>query len=206
MQRVKVVNGAEERAVALLEALNDYNGTASNGEPSGLAPGLPALIFTNSPAEADAVAALLQNGASQHASLSQACVPPVLNGHAVCPAAGLPVAAFHGKVSGHRGELLDDLQEGALAALVVTDMAARGLDLPCVRNVVQWRPAPSATLHLHRVGRTGRASATGPCQASVLVDPVDDDDTAAGATPLVLRAASHGWDAVDDFIDTRRRE
>lgn len=124
----------------------------------------------------------------------------------VPPAAGLPVAAYHGKVSGHRGELLDDLQDGALAALVVTDVAARGLDLPCVRNVVQWRPAPSATLHLHRVGRTGRASAAGRCQASVLMDPEDPEDTTTGAAPLVLRAAADGWDAVDDFIMTRRRE
>lgn len=120
--------------------------------------------------------------------------------------AGLPVAAYHGKVQGHRGELLDDLQEGQLAALVVTDMAARGLDLPCVRNVVQWRPAPSPTLHLHRLGRTGRASAQGSCQASVLVDKDDAVDAAAGATPTVLYASAHGWDAVGELIDTRRRE
>ena len=206
-QRVVLVKGPEERAAALLEALKDVDaeGVDEEGQPA-VAPGLPALIFTNSTVEADAVAAMLQDGAPTCVSVDGCGCECVVLTCAHVPAAGLPVAAYHGKVQGHRGELLDDLQEGQLAALVVTDMAARGLDLPCVRNVVQWRPAPTPTLHLHRLGRTGRASAQGPCQASVLVDRDDEVDTAAGATATVLYASTHGWDAVGELIDTRRRE
>ena len=179
-QRVLLVQGEEQRTAALLAALEDVD-VGGAGEQGGVAPGMPALVFASSPDEADAVAALLQ-------------------------AQGLPAAAFHGKVKGGRGELLDDLQAGLLAVLVVTDVAARGLDLPQVRNVVQWRPAPSAALHLHRVGRTGRAGAPGVCQASTLVDPEDTLDAKLGATPLLIRAAQLGWDQVGELIDTSRRE
>jgi superfamily II DNA/RNA helicase len=91
-----------------------------------------------------------------------------------------------------------------LAALVVTDVAARGLDLPQVRHVVQWRPAPSATLHLHRVGRTGRAGAPGPCAATTLFDAQDAADAAAATAPMLAAAAADGWAALGELLDTRR--
>jgi len=176
-QRVRAVAGEAERAAALLEALADWQ-----EEGAESAPGLPALVFASSPAEADEVAALLVT-------------------------AGLPAAAFHGRTRGARGELLDELQAGHLAALVVTDIAARGLDLPCVRNVVQWRPAPSAALHLHRVGRTGRAGAPGACQATALFDPGCEADRGMGAFALLAAAAAAGGSFGEgELIDTGRLE
>jgi superfamily II DNA/RNA helicase len=136
-------------------------------------------VFTSSTQEADALAARLIE-------------------------AGLPVAAFHGRVSGARGELLDELQAGLLAALVVTDVAARGLDLPQVRHVVNWRPAPSAALHLHRVGRTGRAGAPGACAATTLFDASDAEDAASPTAPMLAAAAAGGWEALGELLDTRR--
>jgi superfamily II DNA/RNA helicase len=173
-QRVVPITGEEARMAALLEALG-----AEGDESTATAPGLPALIFTSSTQEADSLAARLIE-------------------------AGLPVAAFHGRVSGARGELLDELQAGLLAALVVTDVAARGLDLPQVRHVVNWRPAPSAALHLHRVGRTGRAGAPGACAATTLFDADDAEDAAAPTAPMLAAAAAGGWEALGELLDTRR--
>jgi superfamily II DNA/RNA helicase len=172
-QRVVAVQGDAGRQEALLAALGD----------SGDAPGLPALVFASTPAEADEVAAALA-------------------------AAGLPAASCHGRSRGRsRGELLDELQAGLLAVLVVTDASARGLDLPCLRNVVQWRPAPSAALHLHRIGRTARAGAPGACQATALLDPCCAVDGAMGAFGLLHAALLNGGVFDDgELIDTRRQQ
>jgi superfamily II DNA/RNA helicase len=174
-QRVVRVRGDEARMSALLETL-----VMEGDDEGGVAPGMPALVFTGSTEEADA--------------LTDSLV-----------AAGLPAAAFHGKVKGTRGELLDELQAGELAVLVVTDFAARGLDLPQVRHVVQWRPAASPALHLHRIGRTGRASATGPCAATTLFDPEDAADAATAMASVLAAAEAQGWDSVGELLDTRRK-
>ena len=174
-QRVMRVRGDSERMSALLETL-----VAEGDDEGGIAPGLPALVFTNSTEEADALTERLV-------------------------AAGLPAAAFHGRVKGARGELLDELQAGELAVLVATDFAARGLDLPQVRHVVQWRPAASPALHLHRIGRTGRASATGPCAATTLFDPDDPADAASAMAPVLAAAEQQGWEVMGELLDTRRK-
>ncbi|HVT83446.1 MAG TPA: C-terminal helicase domain-containing protein, partial [Phycisphaerae bacterium] len=48
-----------------------------------------------------------------------------------------------------------------IGILVATDVAARGLDIPTVRTVVNYDVARDIHSHIHRVGRTGRASAVG---------------------------------------------
>lgn len=45
--------------------------------------------------------------------------------------------------------------------LVATDIAARGLDLPAVKTVVNYDPPDQPEAYLHRIGRTGRAGQTG---------------------------------------------
>ena len=46
--------------------------------------------------------------------------------------------------------------------LVATDVAARGLDVPDIRLVIQCQP-PSVETYVHRSGRTGRAGKKGTC-------------------------------------------
>ena len=85
--------------------------------------------------------------------------------------AGLPAAALHGDLSqGRRAQVLADLASGQLQVLVATDLAARGLDVPALDAVVNHDLPRSATDHTHRIGRTGRAGATGVAISFVLAD------------------------------------
>ncbi|MDO9092872.1 MAG: DEAD/DEAH box helicase [Rubrivivax sp.] len=84
---------------------------------------------------------------------------------------GLAAAALHGDLSqGRRAQVLDDLASGQLQVLVATDLAARGLDVPAIDAVVNHDLPRSATDHTHRIGRTGRAGASGVAVSFVLAD------------------------------------
>jgi superfamily II DNA/RNA helicase len=68
----------------------------------------------------------------------------------------------------HKLQIADDKQqglrsfrEGQVRVLVSTDSAARGLDLPNVRHVIQAEFAQNVVQHLHRIGRASRAGAMG---------------------------------------------
>ena len=75
---------------------------------------------------------------------------------------GLRAAALHGEMSqGGRTDVLRDFKRGALDVLVTTDLAARGIDIPGLQVVVNYDLPRSADDYVHRVGRTGRAGATG---------------------------------------------
>ena len=85
--------------------------------------------------------------------------------------AGLKAQALHGSQSpGRRAAVLADLQAGALQLLVATDLAARGIDLPGLPVVLQFDLPRSAVDHVHRIGRTGRAGASGQAISFVLAD------------------------------------
>ena len=84
---------------------------------------------------------------------------------------GVQAEALHGRLSpGRRAQALADLQAGRLTALVATDLAARGLDIPGLAVVVNHELARSAVDHTHRIGRTGRAGATGLAVSFVCAD------------------------------------
>ena len=90
--------------------------------------------------------------------------------------AGLPAAALHGDLSqGRRAQALADLASGQLQVLVATDLAARGLDVPALDAVVNHDLPRSATDHTHRIGRTGRAGATGVAISFVLADALGSE-------------------------------
>jgi superfamily II DNA/RNA helicase len=75
---------------------------------------------------------------------------------------GLAAAAFHGDLSqGARQRVLADLNSGALRVVLATDMAARGLHIPGLDVVVNYDLPRSPVDYIHRIGRTGRAGATG---------------------------------------------
>ena len=66
---------------------------------------------------------------------------------------------------------LDAFRKRAVPILIVTDLAARGIDIPLLDHVVNYSFPPSPKLFVHRVGRTARQGRTG--LAVSLVEPED---------------------------------
>jgi ATP-dependent RNA helicase RhlE len=84
---------------------------------------------------------------------------------------GVAAAAIHGKLSqGARTRALAAFREGKLTVLVATDVAARGLDIAGLPMVVSYDLPRSPTDYLHRIGRTGRAGASGVAVSFVTAD------------------------------------
>ncbi|KAF3560405.1 hypothetical protein F2Q69_00010273 [Brassica cretica] len=68
------------------------------------------------------------------------------------------VAALHGdKDQASRIETLQKFKSGVYHVLVATDVAARGLDIKSLKTVVNYDTAKDMDMHVHRIGRTGRA-------------------------------------------------
>jgi superfamily II DNA/RNA helicase len=75
---------------------------------------------------------------------------------------GLKTAALHGdKSQDERLKALDAFKKGEVDLLVCTDVAARGLDIKDVPAVFNFDVPFNAEDYVHRIGRTGRAGASG---------------------------------------------
>ena len=75
---------------------------------------------------------------------------------------GFAVAAVHGDLGqGARERALRAFRAGKIDVLVATDVAARGLDVSGVTHVINYDCPEDADTYVHRIGRTGRAGATG---------------------------------------------
>ncbi|XP_076924166.1 ATP-dependent RNA helicase-like protein DB10 [Bidens hawaiensis] len=73
-----------------------------------------------------------------------------------------PAAAIHGdKSQSERDYVLNQFRNGRSPVLVATDVAARGLDIKDIRVVVNYDFPTGIEDYVHRIGRTGRAGATG---------------------------------------------
>ena len=82
---------------------------------------------------------------------------------------GIPADAIHGdKTQQERIKALEAFKSGAVMALVATDVAARGLDIDQLPLVINYELPTHAEDYVHRIGRTGRAGASG--EAVSLVD------------------------------------
>lgn len=81
----------------------------------------------------------------------------------------LNAAVLHGKLSmAQREKVLRQLEAGELQALVATDLAARGIDVPSLPLIINYDLPRSVDLYTHRIGRTARAGLGG--EAISLVD------------------------------------
>lgn len=82
---------------------------------------------------------------------------------------GITASPIHGNKSQvARTKALADFKSGAIRVLVATDIAARGLDIPLLPHVVNFELPNVPEDYVHRIGRTGRAGASG--EAISLVD------------------------------------
>jgi ATP-dependent RNA helicase RhlE len=86
---------------------------------------------------------------------------------------GLATSAIHGdKTQAARLEALSAFKDGKLQVLVATDVAARGLDIEDMPLVVNYELPHVPEDYIHRIGRTGRAGATG--EATSFVAPEEE--------------------------------
>jgi ATP-dependent RNA helicase RhlE len=84
---------------------------------------------------------------------------------------GIKATAIHGnKSQGQRVRALDDFKAGRADILVATEVASRGLDIEELPHVVNFELPMVAEDYVHRIGRTGRAGATGDAISLVCVD------------------------------------
>jgi ATP-dependent RNA helicase RhlB len=75
---------------------------------------------------------------------------------------GTPTAILSGDVpQKKRLSLLKRFQDGEVAVLVATDVAARGLHIPAVSHVINYDLPEDSEDYVHRIGRTARAGASG---------------------------------------------
>ena len=75
---------------------------------------------------------------------------------------GISAAAIHGnKSQGARTKALSNFKSNDIRILVATDIAARGLDIPLLPHVVNYELPNVPEDYVHRIGRTGRAGASG---------------------------------------------
>jgi len=75
---------------------------------------------------------------------------------------GFHVLALHGDLEQfERDQVLVQFSNKSSSILIATDVAARGLDIKQLSAVINYDLSPDAEVHIHRIGRTGRAESSG---------------------------------------------
>ena len=109
------------------------------------------MVFTRTRKEADAVSRLLINNGWDG-----------------------QVAVMHSDIpQKERMEALRGFKEDKYRILVATDVAARGIDVSGVTHVINYRVPENPEDYVHRIGRTGRAEATGDAFTLLTADEID---------------------------------
>ncbi len=87
----------------------------------------------------------------------------------------IKAAAMHGnKSQNQRQRALSDFEKGKVDTLVATDVAARGIDVADVTHVINYDMPEDQDTFVHRVGRTGRAGASGTGVSFILAEQARD--------------------------------
>jgi ATP-dependent RNA helicase RhlE len=115
--------------------------------------------------------------------------------------AGIAAGAIHGdKSQPARQRALADFKSSRTDVLVATDVAARGIDVEGISHVLNFDLPHEPEMYIHRIGRTGRAGATG-----VAVSLCDDEEREhlraieqlTGRALPVERGSSNGASRID---------
>ncbi|XP_070836319.1 ATP-dependent RNA helicase DDX42 isoform X2 [Chaetodon trifascialis] len=102
---------------------------------------------------------------------------------------GYSLGLLHGDMDqSERNKVISDFKKKNLPVLVATDVAARGLDIPSIRTVVNYDVARDIDTHTHRIGRTGRAGEKGVAYTHL----TNKDTTFAGDLVRNLEGANQG--------------
>ncbi len=115
---------------------------------------------------------------------------------------GLNAVAIHSDRSQpERTRALEEFKRGDIRVLVATDVAARGLDIEDLPHVVNFELPWNPQDYVHRIGRTGRAGATGEAISLVCID---EADLLRGVQRLLRKAIP--WTVEDGFVPDRNIE
>lgn len=117
----------------------------------------------------------------------------------------IKAAAIHGnKSQGARTKALADFKKGSVSVLVATDIAARGLDIDQLPQVVNFDLPNVAEDYVHRIGRTGRAGASGQAVSLVCADEFKQlSDIERLIKQLLTRRMVDGFEPVHDVPESR---
>ncbi|NJM90973.1 MAG: hypothetical protein HC863_01495, partial [Myxococcales bacterium] len=98
------------------------------------------------------------------------------------------VDAIHGdKSQSGRERALGAFRAGKILALVATDIAARGIDVPDITHVINFDLPDSPEAYTHRIGRTGRAEERGEALTFVGEGELPDFRALERALPIPIR-------------------
>ncbi|CUA73693.1 ATP-dependent RNA helicase DBP3 [Cryptococcus neoformans var, neoformans B-3501A] [Rhizoctonia solani] len=105
---------------------------------------------------------------------------------------GFQALAIHGDLSqSQRIKALEDFKAARTTLLVATDVAARGLDIPEVKAVINYTFPLTVEEYIHRIGRTGRGGKSG--KSITFFTGADHERALAGEFARVLK--DNGFDA-----------
>lgn len=115
---------------------------------------------------------------------------------------GIPAAAIHGnKSQSARTKALAEFKSGSLPVLVATDIAARGLDIDQLPQVVNFELPNVPEDYVHRIGRTGRAGSSG---AAVSLVDSEEIKLLKGIERLIKREIPRV--AIEGFVPPEKPE
>lgn len=97
---------------------------------------------------------------------------------------GLNVRALHGDLDQRqRDRVVQEFRNGEIDAVIATNVAARGLDIPEITHVVNYDVPQNLEEYVHRIGRTGRAGRDGKAITLVCEWDMDSFDTIQQGVP-----------------------
>jgi ATP-dependent RNA helicase DeaD len=101
---------------------------------------------------------------------------------------GFSAVTIHGDLSQkQRDNAMHKFKRGAEDILVATDIAARGIDVPAIGNVINYDVPEDPNIYFHRIGRTARAWGVGKAISLVSNDWVSDFERILAQTKLPIR-------------------
>jgi ATP-dependent RNA helicase DeaD len=101
---------------------------------------------------------------------------------------GFSAVTIHGDLSQkQRDNAMHKFKRGAEDILVATDIAARGIDVPAIGNVINYDVPEDPNLYFHRIGRTARAGGEGKAISLVSNDRISDFERILAQTKLPIR-------------------
>jgi len=121
---------------------------------------------------------------------------------------GIKAAAIHGnKSQGARTKALANFKNNSIQILVATDIAARGLDIDQLPQVVNFDLPNVAEDYIHRIGRTGRAGSSGQAVSLVSADEFKQLSDIENLTQeLLTRTIIDGFEPVHHLPESRLRQ